>query len=279
MNQLCIFDMDETLLSTDKSITEQNIAAIQKLRELDIGVSIATGRGPCLTGKYADILSLNLPIIACNGGLLVTPDHHDIIWENPIDKELLRIVLRYVISENAEYIAHTNEAVYVSPGNTHVDHFAEYNKSVPGHRKAVIRPTSGIRLDEPLPDIIKVLIFEPTQEQTDYLKGIPGLEVLSSMTNVLDIMQEGSTKGNAVVSLAKYLNIPLDNIVVFGDNENDISMFTCGAVGVAMGNSSDTVKSYAKFVTRTNEESGVAYAINNYVLPYFGYVSGCEDRS
>src|SRR5664279_4897222 len=99
MNQLCIFDMDETLLSTDKSITGENIKAIQKLRELNIGVSIATGRGPCLTGKYVDILSLNLPIIACNGGLLVTPDHYDVIWENPIEKELIKIVLRYVISE------------------------------------------------------------------------------------------------------------------------------------------------------------------------------------
>lgn len=278
MNQLCIFDMDETLLSTDKSITEQNIAAIRKLRELDIGVSIATGRGPCLIGKYIDILSLKLPIIACNGGLLVTPDHYDIIWENPIEKELLSIVLRYVISENADYIAHTNEAVYVSPGNTHVDHFTEYNKSAPEHRKAILRLTSGISLDEPLPDIIKVLIFEPAQKQTDYLKGIPGLEVLSSMTNVLDIMQEGSTKGNAVVSLAKYLNIPLNNVVVFGDNENDVSMFSCGAVGIAMGNSSDAVKSHAKFVTQTNDESGVAYAINNYVLPYFGFVSEYDDR-
>jgi len=271
MDYLCIFDMDETLLSPDKSISAENVTALKKIKDLGIGVSIATGRSPALTGKYVDLLSLDLPIITCNGGLLVTPDNHEIIWENPIDKNLLNAVLRYVISEKADFIAHTNEAIYYYPSSSHVNHFYEYNRTAPANRQAILRLVSSIDLNKPLPDIIKVLIFDPTREQREYLKGIIGLEVLSSMSDVLDIMQQGSTKGNAVVMLAKHLSIPIENIAVFGDNENDISMFTCGAIGIAMGNSSEVVKSYAKFVTLSNEESGVSHAISTYVLPRFGF--------
>ena len=84
------------------------------------------------------------------------------------------------------------------------------------------------------------------------------------------IMQDGSTKGNAVLSLAKHLGIPIENVAVFGDNENDLSMFACGAISVAMGNSRDRIKESASYVTGSNRESGVAQAIESYVLPLFG---------
>jgi len=89
MKYLCIFDLDETLLSPDKSISPENLKALADLRNLDIGIVVATARSPFFTGKIIDILSVTLPIIACNGGILISTDFKDVIWENPIDKAQL----------------------------------------------------------------------------------------------------------------------------------------------------------------------------------------------
>lgn len=270
MKYLCVFDMDETLLSPDKTISSENKKALSRLRELDIGITIATARSPFLVGKYIDLLSLELPIIACNGGMLITSDFETVIWENPIDKTHLSMLFRYLLDQKADFFAYTKDKVFHPPESVHIRLFKDYNKTVPVHRQGILQGLTCATLENSLPDIVKILLYEPTAEQDVFLRSVPGLEVLPSMANVLDIMQDGSTKGNAVFSLSKYLDIPIENIAVFGDSENDISMLTCGALGIAMGNSNDNIKQHAAYVTGTNLESGVAQAIYNFVLPYFG---------
>jgi len=270
MQYLCIFDMDNTLLSPDKSISPENREALSKLRDLGVGVSIATGRSPFLIGKYVEMLSLTLPVITCNGGMLVTSDNSTIIRENPIHEAILRPLLLYLLEQKADFLMYSGHMVYFAPGSSRINLFHDYNKTVPSGKRAPLHEFAFSDLEKTLPDINKILLYSPRAEQYAYLKGIPGLEVLFSMDKSLDIMQDGSTKGNGVLSLSKYLGIPVENIAVFGDQENDISMFTCGALGIAMGNSSDEVKQKARYITGTNWESGVAQGIYKYVIPYFG---------
>jgi len=273
MNHLCIFDMDETLLSPDKTVSEGNLEALRKLRELDIGFSIATGRSPFLTGKYIDMLSLSLPVIACNGGMLISTDWKDVIWENPIEKTLLNSLFLYLLKEGADFVAYTSDMVYYAENSVRVMTFVNYNRTVPARRQVPLTKFSYGDLEKPLRDIVKILFYSPSPEQEAFIRGIPGLEVVSSGESFLDIMQDGSTKGNAVRALGKYLGIPVENIAVFGDNENDLSMFACGALSIAMGNSRDEIKEKARYVTGTNKESGVAQGIYKYVLPHFGFES------
>lgn len=270
MNHLCVFDMDDTLLSPDKTISEENLKALEHLKELDIGISIATGRSHYLIGKYINQLGITLPVISCNGGMLVQYWGNEIIWENPIRKDLLARILLYLLDQEADFVAYTAERIYYPAGSTGVSLFLNYNKTVTPDHQAPLREFLRGDLEKELPDICKILVFGPTAEQDVYIRAVEGLEVLCSADKVLDIMQEGSTKGNAVLSLAKHLGIPIENVAVFGDNENDLSMFACGAVSVAMGNSRDRIKESASYVTGTNRESGVAQAIEAYVLPLFG---------
>lgn len=272
MKYLCVFDLDDTLLSHDKTISSENIKALEKLRELDIGITIATGRSPFLIGKYVDLLSLTLPVIACNGGMIVTYDNKSVIYENPIQTDLLNTLLKYLLEQKSDFVAYTAKKVYYSPGSNHVKMFRDYNSTVPEYRRAPLQELSCSDLDKILPNIDKILLYDPTPEQISNIMSIPSLEVLSSADRVLDIMQDGSTKGNAVLCLGKYLNIPIQNIAVFGDNDNDVSMFSCGAIGISMGNSRDDVKERAMYVTGTNLESGVAKGIYQYVLPHFGII-------
>lgn len=273
MKYLCIFDMDETLLSPDKSISPENEEALRELSDLDVGITVATGRSPFFIRKQIEMLSIKLPVIACNGGMIVNSDNTRIIWENPIEKQSLKALFHYFWDQQADFLAYSGQMVYFTPGSYRVGMFHEYNRTVPLLLQVPLKEFSRADLELPLPDINKILLYNPKDEQVEYLRKIPGLEVVFSMNKSLDIMQAGSTKGRAVLTLGSYLGIPAENIAVFGDNENDISMFTSGALGIAMGNSSEEVKQKARYVTGTNSESGVAQGIYKYVLPYFGLSS------
>lgn len=270
MNYLCVFDLDDTLLSADKTVSVENLEALRKLRDLDVGISIATGRSIFMTGLYIELLSLNIPVITCNGAVLVSADRMHVIYENPIEKSLITRLFIYLLEQRSDFIAYTNQTVYYSKDSIRVNIFKGYNQTVPAAIQAPLQMFSLWNFKKENPDIVKILLYSPTPEQESYLKGMNGLEVLSSGENFLDIMQAGSTKGNAVRALGRYMDIPVENIAVFGDNENDVSMFACGALGIAMANSRDDIKRKARFVTGSNLESGVAAGIYKYVLPYFG---------
>ena len=270
MKYLCVFDLDDTLLSPDNSISPKNIEALQKLRDLDVGVTIATGRSSFLVRKYTELLSLTLPVICCNGGMLIKPDNSGIIWENPIHPQTLRTLLLYLLDQRADFLAYTGKMVYYAHESVRINVFREYNKTVPPDAQAPLYEFTYADLNAIPVGINKVLLASPTPEQCAYVKSLPGLEAVFSGPTAFDIMQEGSTKGNGVLALSKYLSIPVENIAVFGDSENDISMFTCGALGIAMGHGHNKAKAQARYVTGTNMESGVAQGIYKYVLPYFG---------
>ncbi|MEI8198981.1 MAG: HAD family hydrolase [Eubacteriales bacterium] len=270
MKYLCVFDLDDTLLSPDTSISPENRKALQNLRDLDVGITIATGRSPFMAGKYIDMLSLTLPVICCNGGMLIKPGVSETIWENPIHPQALHTLLKYLLDQRADFLFYTGKTVYYAHESVRINVFREYNKTVPTETRAPLYEFTYADLDTIPVGVNKVLLAWPTPEQCAYVKSIPGLEAVFSGPTAFDIMQEGSSKGNGVLALSKYTGIPVENIAVFGDSENDISMFTCGALGIAMGHGHKKAKAKARYVTGTNMESGVAQGIYKYVLPYFG---------
>ncbi|MGL5244586.1 MAG: HAD-IIB family hydrolase, partial [Sarcina sp.] len=95
---------------------------------------------------------------------------------------------------------------------------------------------------------------------------VPGLEVVSSSLNNFEIMAEGTSKGKAVKALAERLGVKREEIMCIGDSENDLSMIEYAGVGIAMGNALDMLKEKATFVTKSNNEHGVARAIEKFIL-------------
>ena len=89
---------------------------------------------------------------------------------------------------------------------------------------------------------------------------------MKSSPYYLEILDKRVNKGQGVKMLAEKLGIPRENIMTLGDQENDIAMLEYAGTGVAMGNAIDSVKAVSQFVTKTNMEDGVAYAIQKFVL-------------
>jgi Cof subfamily protein (haloacid dehalogenase superfamily) len=91
--------------------------------------------------------------------------------------------------------------------------------------------------------------------------------IQAGLATMLEIVPNGSGKGPALAELLKKLNISPDEVMALGDAENDIEMIRMAGIGVAMGNASQAVKDAADFVTGTNDEHGVAQAVEKYILP------------
>ena len=115
----------------------------------------------------------------------------------------------------------------------------------------------------------KVLIYEVEDGQEEftrkYLDTLKETGYTSSEDRLLDIAHRLVNKGYGLVKLAELLEIPLSSVCAMGDYENDIPMLQAAGYAVAMGNASDKVKEVADFVTKTNEESGVAWAMEHFL--------------
>ena len=98
------------------------------------------------------------------------------------------------------------------------------------------------------------------------LSALPGLDVTSSWSMNLELMPAGVNKGMAVAALAQRLGIGPESVMALGDYDNDVSMLSYAGVSVAMANASERARAAARYRTLSNDEDGVAHAIQRYAL-------------
>ena len=262
LKRLIICDIDNTLLPAGgviSDVTRETLAGLDS----DTGFSIATGRSFHVVRKFVEDLGLRLPVITSNGAQVYDYEAGRPIYESCFTDDSATFVISTLLSEGFDFVAYGKDGIFHRPDSTHMAFFLNYNSSV---REEIRAPLIPLSEEEPgfVPkDLTKILVYFPTEALRRRLLSHPDLEVTASMHGVIDIMAKGSTKGNAVVALASHLQVPLHKVYCFGDNDNDISMFTCGAVGIAMGNATEETKKHAAIITRTCKDDGVAYAIRH----------------
>ncbi|MGG5460732.1 Cof-type HAD-IIB family hydrolase [Clostridium sp. B9] len=273
---ICI-DMDGTLLNNKHEVSERNKDAIRKATEKGVKIAITTGRLFTSAKYYADLIGVKAPIISCNGAFIREKDEERVIYESVLtDDQIDRIydvIKKYdielayfntsdtVISEKIvpeqhgykvmnQMIGESGDKVLFSEGIDFRESFKKYNKHI---LKAICIENNEEKLGD---------LFKAKEE----LKNYEDFEVVSSFTNNFEVMNRGTSKGNAVKVLADMLNINREEVMCLGDSENDLSMIEYAGLGVAMGNAEEFLKDKAGYVTDTNENDGVAKAIEKFVL-------------
>jgi Cof subfamily protein (haloacid dehalogenase superfamily) len=255
---LVISDVDGTLLSEDKSITEGAISAVQRLRDADIGFTITSSRPTVGMHFLVEPLQITLPIGAFNGSAIVDPRM------NPIEQ---RLIPAAIARRSLELLDEIGVDVWLF---TH-DRWLTRN----GGGEFVALERWAIKAD---PSVIDD--FTPYLGQACKIVGSTsnaaqltrcekatqdafGAEVTATRSQhfYLDITPPGCDKGTFVHAMARRLAIPRDAIATIGDMPNDLAMFAASGLSFAMGNASDDVKRHAKRVTASNEEDGFAKAI------------------
>lgn len=269
--KLCVCDMDGTLLNSEGKISKNNETALKKLQQMGLEVVIATGRVDLMVKSFIKQLELTGYVISCNGGLIRNIETGEILYSKVMEKTAVKEVIKYCVDNSIDFLVYSSVMVYSSKGNPRAKRFEDLNKCLSEELKlplCYIDKASSENLNNI--DVIKILLICSSDAEIDFLQKhfskYDSLTAVSSAVKLLDIMASDTTKGNALRILSEITGTDRDSIIAFGDNYNDIEMFQYAGMPIAMGNSVEKIKKLAKHVTKSNDESGIAYAINEYIL-------------
>ncbi len=265
--RLAAFDLDNTLLDSQKGLSERTRRALMRCEAEGIEIVPCTGR---ILKGFPDCIK-EFPgihyVITLNGGKV-----EDLINDRVIDEKKLPYgtavgLMRGIRDFHVMYDCYVDEQGYAE--SRFLDHLEDYD--VPDTLRQMFAVTR-----KPVPDLIAFLEemkrpvdkvnfnfndYDLRARVKDELSSRDDIEVSSSFINNLEINAKGATKGQGLLTLAAYLGIDPAQTIGFGDGLNDLSMIKAAGTGVAMANAIDEVKEAADLITLTNDEDGVAVAL------------------
>jgi len=255
---LVVSDVDGTLLTKDKVLTDGARAAVRKLHAAGIGFTIVSSRPTIGMGFLIEPLSIALPIGAFNGSSIVDAALKP-IEQNLIGSDVARRSIDVLDAFGVDIWLFTNERWYTrSPDGEYVPHEKLAIKADPTiipdftPHLATACKIVGASSDPALLQRCEVAMKEAVGH---------GATAVRSQTYYLDVTPPGHDKGTFVEAMMTRLGIPPEAVATIGDMENDLPMFAKSGTSFAMGNAADNVKRRATHVTDSNEHDGFARAI------------------
>lgn len=267
MIKLLAVDMDGTCLDSKSVMSDDTLAALKKANENNVTVVPTTGRNvTCLPSKIKNE-DFYRYIISSNGALVVDRETDSIIFKSFISTDIACEILKKCRRHNILVAAHIDRDYYVQGGILYlgVKHFLKDDAPT---LRCVRNLASYIRKNNC--EVEEFQFFYFGEKYRDIIKKIiePYPDICSAHSKgYAEIYNKSGSKGNALLALAEHLGIPDADTACIGDEENDKSMFGVAGTKFAMGNAIPQIKDMADVILPTNDEDGVAFAINNYVLP------------
>lgn len=269
---LIALDLDGTLLDSRKCLSGRNKEALSACAHMGIQIVPTTGRA--VDGIMPEIRSISGVhyAITTNGGNVADLDNKKSLTRCTLSNEKALEILDIVKKYHAMYDPYIEGRGISQP--QFIDHMDEFGLSAVIQR--MVRQTRDVvpnvirYVRETGKEVEKVNIYLGDLKERDLLReelsSVDGIIISSSLYNNLEINAQGATKGNALLWLADYLGIDREATMAFGDGENDISMLEAAGIGIAMGNGLEVAKRAADQVTLTNDEDGVAVAIERLIF-------------
>ncbi|WP_019851468.1 Cof-type HAD-IIB family hydrolase [Desulfitobacterium sp. PCE1] len=263
--KLVATDLDDTLLRDDLTLSERVIEAIRQAREQGVYVTFATGRMPASARLYAEQLGLDVPIITYNGAMIQEAISRKILYRKVIPVALAREVIGFLLREKVHFHMYREDRVFVQEMN---EWSQAYGQKI---RVTVEEADLMTILEEEKEGVEKIIAFGSPEELAELrqklCRELPDrLHLTSSKPYFLEMNHQEVNKGNTLLTFAEGLGIKREEVMAIGDSLNDMEMIRCAGLGVAMANALQEVKDAADVVTASNEEDGVAKAIEEYVL-------------
>lgn len=267
MYKLIALDMDGTLLNSKKQITERTKQAIAKAREQGITVVLASGRP--IDGMRDKLEELNLNsnddfVLYYNGSMVQNIGTGEIIHHQIIDgksaKQVAKLASQFGVNTHAFSQIHG----LITP---QVSEYTELEAKING---LSITEMDFDQLEDDHP-IIKAMIVAQPSLLSDTVAHLPKelhqqFTIVQSAPFFLEFLNTQSNKGVGVKAIADYLGITADQVICMGDAENDHHMLEFAGLGIAMANAMEQTKQIADHITLSNDEDGVAIAIEKFAL-------------
>ncbi|HHU78563.1 MAG: Cof-type HAD-IIB family hydrolase [Caldicoprobacterales bacterium] len=261
--KLIAVDLDDSLLDKDLKISETNKRALFAARNKGVQITIATGRMLDSAMPYIRELNIDIPVITYQGAFIKDTLSGNTLIKKSVSIENARKVIDICSRENLHIQVYTEDSYFFEEDNC----FSRLYRRMSGIQGEAVGDLKRFLNEEP----IKLLIIDEPDNIARYriyfqrlLSDV--LQVYISRPNYLEFTNIEATKGNALAQLGRMLGVSRKEMIAIGDSYNDISMLEYAGLGVAMGNAPDNVKSHAGFITGSNDEDGVAEAVEKFVL-------------
>lgn len=266
--KLLVLDVDGTLLNDEREISKRTLAALLKIQQMGVRIVLASGRptyGLMPLAKTLELGNYGGFVLSYNGCQIIKAQNGEILFERRINPEMLPYLEKKARKNGfAIFTYHDDTLITDSPDN-------EYIKN-----EALLNNLKIIKEDE----FSTAIDFAPCKCMlvSDKEKALIGLEqhwekrlagtldAFRSEPYFLEVVPCGVNKANTLGALLEHLGVTREEVIAVGDGVCDVTMLQLAGMGVAMGHSQDSVKVCADYVTASNEEDGVALAVEKLIL-------------
>jgi Cof subfamily protein (haloacid dehalogenase superfamily) len=262
--RLLLADVDGTLVTNDKVLTEESKAAARELQSAGIALAITSSRPPRGLRMLIEPLALCSAIAGCNGGVFVNPDL-SVIETHALDPATARQTVTLLLDQGLDVWVYTADEWLVR------DRKAPRVAREEGTLQFAPRIVASFT-DANLTQVVKIAgvsdDFDRVAACEQSAQSALGARASAARSQLyfLDVTHPLANKGAVAAALSKRLNIPSEQIATIGDMPNDVLMFRKSGLSIAMGNASDAVKAQASVVTDSNGNEGFAKAVRKFIL-------------
>ncbi len=264
---LVVSDVDGTLATHAGTLSPANRREIQRVMERGVHFSIATGRPTREVRRFLGDLGITVPVIGSNGAMVEDLTTGEIIHSLQIETSVIVAALEVIERHDVDTVfLDTPEGwVYQVRNATGAPPQWILSDGITGVTQRVAEWDAY--LTEPR-TVLKILVEgeeAELQRLEQALAVLPGLQVTMSLPNNREILVAHAGKANAARQLAARLGLDAAQVMAIGDQRNDIEMIQWAGIGVAMGNAVPELKAIADWITRSNDEDGVAHALAHFI--------------
>ncbi len=252
-------DLDGTLLKNDKTISSENIEAIEYFKREGGYFTFVTGRMPFFVSYALDTIKPNAPFGCINGAGLYDAVKGEYIWTAVMPDNVIELV-KYIDDNcsdvgiqvnafNTTYFCRENQTMKKFRRITGLENIVSDYRDV---QEPIAKILFGSESDAVIRHIEKLLKSHPLANEFDFIR---------SEKTLYEILPKGIGKGTSIKNLCKHLNIDANKSIAIGDYNNDISMFQASGIGIAVANACSEALAAADDITVSNEEHAIARVI------------------
>src|SRR5665213_54247 len=261
--RLMLADVDGTLVTQDKLLTDRAIQAVHRMNDAGILFAVTSGRPPKGMSMLLEPLALTTPIAAFNGGMIVD-DQMQTIEQRTVPAEVVGPMIELITSFGLDvWVYQGAEWLLQHDKGPHVDREAWTVKFPPKVVTSYEGVTDRVSKITGVSDDRAKIDQATAAAQAKFGQRVSAAQ---SQPYYLDVTNPDANKGDVVKFLASKYKLSNEEIATIGDMPNDILMFAHSGTSIAMGNAAPEVQRAARFVTSSNEEEGFANAVEQFVL-------------
>lgn len=289
MYKLIAIDLDGTLLNSYGEVSKRNKEAIRNAINKEVEVVLASGRPITSIKNLANEIGCNNYIIAGNGAVTYNIQKEEIIYNRFLEKTKVLQIIRICEENSIFYNLYTKNTILTKSLNYNIMFYNQENASNPQDKKTSITIIQDIEeyVKNSEEDYLKITICDNDKiifgSIIRKLKMINNIDILDVEHMSRKFIKDGTEnipieyyyteitntnvdKWEAIEDLIQKLGIKKEEVIAIGDNINDAKMVKNAGLGIMMGNSAPYIKEMADFVTKDNNNDGVAEVIEKYIL-------------